>query len=1198
VSKLDLVEAMGLFTVLGSGITKAPWLWVGLMPTLSIVLIIVGFLNYEVEDNVGNIWVPESTSYAKDEQYKRDIHGGSSSSVFLAISRPRKGGNVLTAPLLLELRDRLDHVQNTTQVALHSSSFSLEDVCYNPAGAYTFPCLRMTALDCYAEGGYDFDSTAAAAWRVMAKPAIVAAQKPGAFDHAIEGLFDPIVKTGLVTAAPCNTACVYDGQAEALALAFGTRKGTWEKNTTCNACLTLVLSSMSIPAKDIVYAQVMDALAIQLGLNYTGAALKAVYNVTTEKDAWNIALRNLPQMVTAVNAQVDAGVDQILAASTPYTFRTYGAGAGTPRLHLANADGTMASDADVLSAASSTCYTWDGGAVLPANIPILMYGEASPEAFSDTQPLTSVEALQHVYSFLIPKDLQKRLAARPPSKGGPISLTEEQAGEVLAEFKKAFEKSFSEGWDDPSNGNLENTAFVDDVGAPGSFANTLSELTTDSIPLIAIYGLVTVCLCALFFASRDLVASRAILVTTGSLLALLGCFAALGLSALLDISFNVVHMWIIPFIIVGIGIDDMFMLTLSAELADSSQNPARSFIEGFSKVASPITMTSLVNASMFAILAFASDIRAVYQAGYTGLIATLLLYFTMLISFSSLVFLDARRRANCSYECLPCFQAPRRDDPKKAGETFGFAALLYNRAYKPLITTCVGKSSVLLIALALLILAIVGMVDVPIGLDLQDFFSEDAMNGKYSANKQTYFPVWPVTLNWGELDYTDANVQLKMAKQWENVLNCKHIAGDLRTTLVWTAALAEWGLSNNDAACAATFKENDLGLKLKADGGICVPITGTSKSQCPVFEDFTIEQFVACVAKWKQSGTDYDVIGPRLKMGADGNTPLIPIRYSKAAGSVLYATELRTTDDYTSLIEETRRYVDDDVSMHAWMSDIPFSYWEQYLTVNEFMYTAMGISLAAGFAISFVFLVAELAMDGRGTCLARIGTSFVGALVIVLTSGISFLTVVGFCGLASVKLSGFTAMSCLMSTALAVEYSVHILHHFIAAPFGSALQRIEHATKWLFAPSAMAFLTSAVSISMMAFSEFRFVRLYFFVPLAIAVLSSYFFGNFALPSFLALVGLAPGLGTQIPIKSATSGESVTEKISRKISSRSHKSNFGAFHEEQEPSSQANDNGSADGKTASADPVVLIDDSPDFQEGTEIKKKSERSTAGI
>jgi len=203
------------------------------------------------------------------------------------------------------------------------------------------------------------------------------------------------------------------------------------------------------------------------------------------------------------------------------------------------------------------------------------------------------------------------------------------------------------------------------------------------------------------------------------------------------------------------------------------------------------------------------------------------------------------------------------------------------------------------------------------------------------------------------------------------------------------------------------------------------------------------------------------------------------------------------------------------------------------------------------------------------------------------------LTVVGFCGLASVKLSGFTAMSCLMSTALAVEYSVHILHHFIAAPSGSALQRIEHATKWLFAPSAMAFLTSAVSILMMAFSEFRFVRLYFFVPLAIAVLSSYFFGNFALPSFLALVGLAPGLGTQIPIKSATSGESVTEKISR-----SHKSNFGAFHEEQEPSSQANDNGSADGNTASADPVVLIDDSPDFQEGTEIKKKSERSTAEI
>jgi len=496
---------------------------------------------------------------------------------------------------------------------------------------------------------------------------------------------------------------------------------------------------------------------------------------------------------------------------------------------------------------------------------------------------------------------------------------------------------------------------------------------------------------------------------------------------------------------------------------------------------------------------------------------------------------------------------------------------------------------------------------VPVGLDLQDFFQDDAMNGKYSANKQEYFPVWPVTVNWGELDYTSPDVQLGMAKQWEDVLSCKYIAGAaLRTTLVWTAALAQWGLSDKAIAdgCAAKFKENTFGLKLTSANGICIPIPGDpSRSQCPVFEGLTYPEFADCVKKWKESGTEYNVVAPRLEIESDGK-PRIPIRYSTAAGSVLYAKELRTTDDYTSLIEETRKYTDDHASLHSWMSNTPFTYWEQYLTVNEFMYSTMAFSLAAGFVIAFVFLITELAVDGRGTCLARVCASFAASFVIVVASGISFLTVVGFCGLASVKLSGFTAMSCLMSTALAVEYSVHILHHFIAAPLGSALQRVEHATKWLFSPSAMAFLTSAVSILMMAFSEFRFVRLYFFLPLAIAVLSSYFVGNFALPCFLALVGLAPNLGVQIPIEP---GNSITQKISEKIAStlsitpKSNKS-FNAFQDE-ESSHQAIGNSSS---VTAADAVVLRVDSNATNDDAEIdldqyrdnKTKSEKSLASL
>merc|ERR1712093_744112 len=119
---------------------------------------------------------------------------------------------------------------------------------------------------------------------------------------------------------------------------------------------------------------------------------------------------------------------------------------------------------------------------------------------------------------------------------------------------------------------------------------------------------------------------------------------------------------------------------------------------------------------------------------------------------------------------------------------------------------------------------------------------------------------------------------------------------------------------------------------------------------------------------------------------------------------------------------------------------------------------------------------------------------------------------VGFCGLANIQLSGFTAMSCVMSTGLAVEYSVHVVHRFLEAPFSTSTERVHYAMEWLFSPTVMAFLTSAVGVLMMAFSEFRFVRLYFFAPLACAALTSFFFGAFALPSLLSSMDCVPALG--------------------------------------------------------------------------------------
>jgi len=424
--------------------------------------------------------------------------------------------------------------------------------------------------------------------------------------------------------------------------------------------------------------------------------------------------------------------------------------------------------------------------------------------------------------------------------------------------------------------------------------------------------------------------------------------------------------------------------------------------------------------------------------------------------------------------------------------------------------------------------AVFGLTDLKVGLDLHDFFPDGTPDAKFAQDRNKYFPVWPVTMNWGQLNYTDPNVQLQMVGEFEDVLDTAHIAGHgVKTSLVWTAALAEWGQqSSTDPACKSVLKENHLGLKLNTQGGICEVHGNTSR--CPVFEGLSEEQLARCISKWQSSSTKYAAIAPGMLMNAsnysDGKTPLVPIRFSSASGSALFAYNLVNTDDYTSMIKETRKYVDDDTSLRSWMSGIPFDYWEQYLSIVQNMLTIGGLAILAGFIISFAFIFIELSFSRRGMCLKRVFASGLGALLIAGVSTASLMTVVGFCGLAGIQLSGFTAISCVMSTGLAVEYSVHVTHRFLVAPPGTAAARIHHAMEWLFSPSAMAFLTSAVSVLMMAFSEFRFVRLYFFAPLACAVLTSYIFGAFTLPCFLGLLNCVPVLG------STPSGEAAKRDI--------------------------------------------------------------------
>jgi hypothetical protein len=338
------------------------------------------------------------------------------------------------------------------------------------------------------------------------------------------------------------------------------------------------------------------------------------------------------QVETVVNGYTIAQLDALLSgvvsdtvggsSQTPYTYQINKAGAPRPVV-------TGSTDESIMNGASEVCYTWDEGAAYPATNKPLTFGGTKPSAVevSPTNPFTSVKAFQNVYRFIAVEDIVSRvsMSIRP---GGAKVITKADGEQILYKMKEEFENTFSKGWDDDSHGDVSFSAFSDDNGAIGTFGRTLADFTTKSAALTLFSYLILVILCAaLLCNTSNPVRSQSLLGFLGGVLVILAFFGAIGCTVLSGIKLNLIQTWTLPFLMVGIGVDDTFILTLAAREAVQKRLTRRkggsrvvvaadvddyedSFVEAFVEVTTPVTLTSLVNAAMFVVMLF-SDIPAV-----------------------------------------------------------------------------------------------------------------------------------------------------------------------------------------------------------------------------------------------------------------------------------------------------------------------------------------------------------------------------------------------------------------------------------------------------------------------------------------------------------------------------------------------------------------------------------------------------------
>jgi patched 1 protein len=229
--------------------------------------------------------------------------------------------------------------------------------------------------------------------------------------------------------------------------------------------------------------------------------------------------------------------------------------------------------------------------------------------------------------------------------------------------------------------------------------------------------------------------------------------------------------------------------------------------------------------------------------------------------------------------------------------------------------------------------------------------------------------------------------------------------------------------------------------------------------------------------EWFHDPKDYDLQIPKSK----------PIKYAQIP---FLLNNLGDTEAMVTTIQEVRQICDrfSAKGLPNFPHGIPFTFWEQYLSLRFYLLLALAASLTAVTVVISVLFMSPWAGAIIFTVLASIVGQLFGAL-----------------GILGIKLSAVPAVTLVLSVGMGVEFTVHILMSFVGCT-GDRSRRVVLALEHMFAPVVHGAVSTLLGVLMLAFSQFDFIVRYFFLVLVALILLGLFNGLVFLPVLLMMVG--------------------------------------------------------------------------------------------
>lgn len=544
---------------------------------------------------------------------------------------------------------------------------------------------------------------------------------------------------------------------------------------------------------------------------------------------------------------------------------------------------------------------------------------------------------------------------------------------------------------------------------------------------------------------KTLIFTRFQLGCSGIIIILLSVSSSLGLFSLIGLKSTLIIAEVIPFLILAIGIDNIFLMVHELHLVNESEEHKSKLLEqriacAMRNIGPSCLISAILQISMF-LLATNVDMPAVKNFAYYSAGAILINFLLQMTAFVSILTLDQKRLEEGRLDCFPWIQPTielpeneqQESEPTETDHIeYNFSKLI-KRYYAPKILTKTAKPKILTVFILWLGFSLSLLPYIELGLDQKIALPSDSYLINYFESMERYINVGPpMFLVVKDLDLTKRENQQKICGKFStceefslsNILEQEYKRGEKSTITDplsnWLDDFLTWLNPNLDQCCRLKKGSSNEFCSPKAPDRQCEvcylnhdPPYNISMEGLP--ED---EEFMYFFKEWIEQPSDPCPLGGKAPYGdsiAYGNN-LIDTSYFRTSHS-----PLRTQQDFIHgfknslrIVKEINLYQEEDLGLFAFS---PFYiFFVQYETIIKLTFILLAIALVIIWVISMVLL-----------------GSVRSASVLVLTIGLILINIGGVLSLWNVSLNAVSLVNLIICVGLAVEFCIHITRGFTCA---------------------------------------------------------------------------------------------------------------------------------------------------------------------